>query len=501
MIYATLKYMEFESVIGLEIHAELATHSKMFCSSVNDPEETRPNTNICPVCTGHPGTLPVANIDAIKKVITVGIALSGTIPDTSQFDRKNYFYPDLPKGYQISQYKHPLVNGGVVTLASGKKIRITRVHLEEDTGSLMHDKEGNPSAGSGQATLIDFNRAGVPLMELVTEPDLRSASEARETAEELQLIFQYVGASRARMEKGEMRIEANVSVRQRGAKEFGTKVELKNMNSFKSVERAIEFEINRQATLIESGGSVEQQTRGWDERVGETVLQRSKESAHDYRYFPEPDLPPLELSAMREEVRHTLPELPAQKRNRLLGEYGLDDEAIEVFVRDRRMAEFFEESVSELEEWLGANAHHMPETVYKLLRNYLLSDVARALGEKNIAFDAMKMDPENFAELIKLITEKKVSSRAAKELLAHMIEHGGDPIEIARDKDIFQSSDADELEIAVKLVIQENGSAVAEYKKGKQGTLQFLVGQTMKKMKGKGNPEAIRELLIKQLSN
>jgi aspartyl-tRNA(Asn)/glutamyl-tRNA(Gln) amidotransferase subunit B len=486
--------MKYEPVIGLEIHAELATHSKMFCSSVNDSEETKPNTNICPVCMGHPGTLPVANVEAIKKVIQVGLALGGTIPNKSQFDRKNYFYPDLPKGYQISQYEHPLVEGGTITLSSGKSIHITRVHLEEDTGSLMHDAEGN--------SLVDFNRAGIPLMELVTEPDLRSAAESREAAEELRLIFQYVGASRARMDKGEMRVEANISIRPTGEEKFGTKVEVKNINSFKSVERAIEYEIKRQEEVLESGGVIVQETRGWDEVAGKTVSQRKKESAHDYRYFPEPDLPPLELGDLREELRHTLPELPAAKRSRFREQYKLDDEAIEIFIHNKKLAEFFEESSSELEEWLGSDGNKTTSfSAYKLLRNYMLSGLMRALDEKNITFEQMKATPENFAELIVLVADKKISSYAAKDLLLHMVEHGGDPTEIARDKDVFQSSDAGEVESAVKQVIQDNESAVSEYKSGKQGALQFLVGQTMKHMRGKGNPEAIRALLEKFLKN
>ena len=490
--------MEYEVIIGLEIHAELTTNSKMFCESPNDSDETRPNVNVCPVCLGHPGTLPAANIEAIRKVVLVGLALYGEISDVSQFDRKNYFYPDLPKGYQISQYQHPIVKHGALTLPSGKAIRITRVHLEEDTGSLIH---GSPSVSSGRsATLIDFNRAGIPLMELVTEPDLRSAAEAREVSEELQLLFQYVGASRARMEKGEMRIEANVSLRKKGVETLGTKVEIKNINSFRSVERAILYEIERQKKILESGGLVEQQTRGWDETNGETVLQRSKESAHDYRYFPEPDLPVLDLAEIKKEVSKLLPELPASKRARFGREYGLDKEAIEVYVRSKKMAEFFEESASELEEWLADDGKNTkPAEVYKLVRNYMLSDLIRALDEKKLSIENMKLDPENFAELILLIYEKKISSRAAKDLLTYMVGHGGDPTEIAKDKDLFQTSDSGELDIVIKLVIQENPDAVAEYKKGKTNALQFLVGQAMKKMKGKGNPELIRDLLTKSV--
>ena len=485
--------MEYESVIGLEIHAELATASKMFCSCKNDPDETEPNKNVCPVCLAHPGTLPVANEEAIRKVIAVGLALGAEIPDDSQFDRKNYFYPDLPKGYQISQYEHPLVKAGSLTLPSGKIIRITRVHLEEDTGSLLHDKSGN--------TLVDFNRAGVPLMELVTEPDMRSAAEAKEAAEELQLIFQYVGASRARMQKGEMRVEANVSVRPKGSDKLGTKVELKNINSFKFVASAIDYEIKRQIELLEKGESIQQQTRGWDEAKQQTVLQRVKESAHDYRYFPEPDLPPLNVAKIRQELARKLPELPAQKRTRLREQYGLDNEAVEIFVRDKKMAKFFEEAASELEAWLADECIDIkPHEAYKLLRNYMLSDLSRALDEKKVAFDDMKLDAENLAELITLVAEKKISSRAAKDLLAHMVELGGDPHEIAKDKDWFQSSDAGELEGIIKAVLEANASAVAEYKAGKQNALQFLVGQAMKASRGKGNPEIMRELLLQMLS-
>ncbi|MBI4121635.1 MAG: Asp-tRNA(Asn)/Glu-tRNA(Gln) amidotransferase subunit GatB, partial [Candidatus Ryanbacteria bacterium] len=348
---------------------------------------------------------------------------------------------------------------------------------------------------------VDFNRAGIPLMELVTEPDMRSAAEAREAAEELQLIFQYVGASRARMQKGEMRVEANVSVRPKGSETFGTKVELKNINSFKFVASAIEYEIKRQIQILESGGKVAQETRGWDENKGATFLQRVKESAHDYRYFPEPDLPPLNVVHIREELRHTLPELPAPKRTRFREQYGLDSEAIEVFVHDRQMADFYEKTCSELAAWLESEGRKAePREIYKLARNYMLSDLTRALDPKGLSFGDMKVDPENFAELITLVADKKISSRAAKDLLSHMVELGGDPHEIARDKNLFQTSDTGELEEIVKKVIAENSSAVTEYKKGKQNALQFLVGQAMKASKGKGNPESIRDLLSRMLS-
>ncbi|MDA1334968.1 MAG: Asp-tRNA(Asn)/Glu-tRNA(Gln) amidotransferase subunit GatB [bacterium] len=484
--------MEYETVIGLEIHSELATRSKMFCSSPNNPEETIPNTNICPVCMGHPGTLPAANMEAVRRVIMVGHALGATIPDSSKFDRKNYFYPDLPKGYQISQYDLPLVEKGLIKISSGKDIRITRVHLEEDTASSVHDKEGN--------SLVDFNRAGVPLMELVTEPDMRSAQEAREAAEELQLIFQYAGASKARMDKGEMRVEANVSIRPVGTQELGTKVELKNINSFKNVEKAIEFEVERQKALLENGEKVEQQTRGWDDNKQETVMQRIKESAHDYRYFPDPDLPRLEIASIRDELKTQVPELPAAKRKRFKEQFNIDDEAIEIFVRNKELSEFYESAASELKEWLSTEGADS-DGAYKLLRNYMLSDMVRALDEAGVIFGDMKMDAENLAELITLITTKKISSRGAKDLLAHMVTNGGDPTEIAKDKDIFQTTDVGALEEAVRVVIAQNEKAVKEYKEGKTNALQFMVGMTMKGMRGKGNPEAIRKILLKELGS
>src|SRR3989344_2509945 len=347
--YCILNLMEYQVTVGMEIHAELKTKSKMFCASKNDPDEKHPNINICPVCLGHPGTLPVINEEAVKLVQRVGLALGGEIQKFSRFDRKNYFYPDLPKGYQISQYKYPLVLGGNLN-----GVRITRVHLEEDAGKLMHDS-------GGKFSLVDFNRAGVPLMELVTEPDIKSAKEAKKFAEELQLTLQYLGASEANMEKGEMRCEANISVSK--TNDMGIKVEVKNLNSFRAVERAIEYEVKRQIELLENGKKVIQETRGWNENKEETFSQRSKESAHDYRYFPEPDLPPMEFSdEYIEKLRATIPELPEQKRRRLAEEYKLDALAVEILIKDRALAAFWEKTASELREWLSGKT----EESYKL---------------------------------------------------------------------------------------------------------------------------------------
>ncbi len=325
----------FIPTIGLEIHAELKTNSKMFCSCKNDPEEKHPNVNVCPVCLAHPGPLPVANETAIISVIRLGFAIKGTIAERSHFDRKSYFYPDLPKGYQISQYEDPLVLGGTL-----KGIRITRVHLEEDTAKLVHSDDGVSS-------LVDYNRAGVPLMELVTEPDVKNADEAVAFARELQLILRYLGISDADMEKGQMRVEANISVRKSEGEGYGTKVEVKNINSFKAVHDAIEYELARQEKLITEGGKVSQETRGWDEKRGITESQRSKESAHDYRYFPEPDLPELDITRFDiASIRDSIPELPEEKRERLVREYGLSRENAELLIEDKKMAEYFEESVS-----------------------------------------------------------------------------------------------------------------------------------------------------------
>ena len=467
--------MDYKPTIGLEIHAELKTKTKMFCDSLNDPDEKHPNVNVCPVCLGHPGTLPTANKQAIEHVIKVGLALGGKINPISKFDRKNYFYPDLPKGYQISQYDQPIVVGG-----SLNGIRIRRIHLEEDTGRLLH-----PSTNSGQVTLVDFNRAGVPLMELVTEPDIKSADEAAAFAKELQLILRYLGVSDADMEKGQMRVEANVSVN------MGTKVELKNINSFRAVRDAIQYEVKRQGEVLESGHKVEQETRGWDDTRQKTLSQRSKEEAHDYRYFPEPDLPPFETKVFDiEKLRVDLPELPAEKRQRSAAEYQLDAKQTEVLVGDHALARFFEEAVSEL----GAgNSKADPKLIY----NYLTSDLLGLMNENEVGFIDLKISPEHLAHLVSLIAAGKIMSRQAKDILKKMLDTGLDPEEILEQEGLHTVSDEVELKRVVQEVIKENPSAVQDYKKGKKASLEFLVGQAMKKLKGRGNPEVLRGMFTK----
>ncbi len=469
--------------IGLEIHAELKTATKMFCECLNDPTEKHPNANICPICAGHPGTLPTINKKAVEAVLKVGMALSGDIPQFSKFDRKNYFYPDLPKGYQISQYDLPLIFGGLLN-----GVRLTRIHLEEDTGRLIHSDDK-------KSTLVDLNRASVPLMELVTEPDIKSAEQAGAFARELQLILRYLGVSDADMEKGQMRVEANVSVSD--SAKLGTKVEVKNINSFKAVQGAIDYEIKRQSELLESGGKVVQETRGWDDEHNKTVSQRLKESAHDYRYFPEPDLPPLDMSHFDlKSLKLDIPELPAAKRVRFAKEFGLKSEQVEILVSDRSMAQYFEEAVSELAEEDAAKLPEKPQLLY----NYLASDLLGLMSQTNATFTEIKIDPENFADLVELIATDKLSSRGAKNVLAKMYETGLDPRAVMERENFGQVSDESSIRPTVEQVLTENPKAIEDYKKGKMNALQFLVGKTMAVLKGRGNPEVIRKILQELLA-
>lgn len=483
--------MPYKPTIGLEIHAELKTKSKMFCSCKNDPVETQANLNICPVCTAQPGTLPVANEDAIKKVVKVGLALNCEILRESKFDRKNYFYPDLPKGYQISQYDKPFCKGGALEIPvskdfadmEAKKIRVTRVHLEEDTGRLIHPDRADYS-------LVDYNRAGLPLMELVTEPDLSSGLEVRRFAEELQLIFRYLGVSDADMEKGQMRVEVNISLS--ADKKLGTKVEIKNLNSFKSAEKAVDYEIKRQTEILNNKGKIIQETRGWNDNKGETFSQREKEEAHDYRYFPEPDLPPIILSEdFIDGVRAEIPELPADKRKRLAKEFGLDAKSIEVFTDNKELGEYFEEVISEVEE---DNKSSKFKQLTKLAANYIISDLQGLMGCA-FGLKGCKITPENFAEFITLINDGKITSKTAKEVLAEMLKTGADPSDIIDEKGLGQVSDELEIKNVVLGIIEKNTKAVDDYKKGKAASLQFLAGQVMAATKGRAKPEMVQKLL------
>jgi len=488
--------MKYQPVIGLEIHIELKTKSKMFCSCENNPFEVEANINICPVCTAQPGSLPVINKEAVRKVIKTGLALNCKIRSESKFDRKNYFYPDLPKGYQISQYDKPFCEQGFLNI-EGKKIRITRVHLEEDTGKLAHPQEAKYS-------LVDLNRAGVPLMELVTEPDLRSGSETKKFAEELRLISRYLGISDANMEKGQMRVEVNISLGLRG--KMGTKVEIKNLNSFRSVERAVGYEIKRQEELLDSGKKVLQETRGWDEKKQKTVSQREKEEAHDYRYLPEPDLPTLHFSkSFAAEVQGEIPELPQGRRKRLVQEYGLGDKAIEVFVFYKDLGEYFEKVMSELRNWVkeAESKKKVGEGEYsklvKIASNYIITDLKGILKGASVVDEGFLIIPENFAEFLKMIYEGEISSKIAKQILSEMFKTGADPSIIIKDKGWAQITNESEIEKIIKNVISKNHKAVDDYKKGKVSALQFLAGQVMAVTKGAANPVKVQELLKKNL--
>ncbi len=478
-------------VIGLEIHAELRTKSKMFCACLNDPDETRPNVNICPVCMGHPGTLPVANKAAIEHMIKIGMAVGGEIPAVSKFDRKNYFYPDIPKGYQISQFDIPFVFGGNL-----KGVRITRVHLEEDTASSTHQKD---SSGK-EVSLIDFNRAGTALMELVTDPCIREVKQIGEFGRELQLMLRYLGASDADMEKGQMRVEVNLSLGTivDGELKFGTKVEVKNIASFNMAERAAEYEIKRQREILENGGTIDQETRGWDDPHQKTVSQRKKESSHDYRYFPEPDIPPVDLSKFDlRRLKAELPELPAQKRVRLADEYGLTTEQIEVLVFDRDLAGFFENVVSELKEELREQFN--PKKHVPLAVNYLTSDLKGLMVSAGIS-DPLKtkVTGENLADLVILVAGDKITSRVAKDVLKTMFVTGGDPNVIIKEQGLLQISDEGALRIVCEELIKANPGPAADYKGGKEAALMFFVGRAMGQLKGKGNP-AVLQKLFKEL--
>jgi len=523
--------MSYQPVIGLEIHVELKTKTKMFCSCRNNPKEQRPNINICPICLGHPGVLPVANKEAIRKVIKTGLALNCQIPEYSKFDRKNYFYPDLPKGYQISQYDAPLCVGGYLELpvieenaksekfqipnskfqrnskfkiqnSKFKRIRIQRVHLEEDTGKLLHEKN---------CSLVDFNRAGIPLMELVTEPDVNSAKEARRFAEELHLIMHYLDVSDADMEKGEMRIEVNISLRSENPNsksqipKLGTKVEIKNLNSFRAVERAIDYEIKRQTEILNSGRKVLQETRGWNDLKQITVSQREKEEAQDYRYFPEPDLPPLYFDqTFLNEIKAEIPELPQQRKERFKKEYKLEEKKIEFFVYNKNFGEYFEKTISELKRWVRdiEKKEKIEEEEFlkltNLCSNYLITDLQGLLKGSDISNTLIT--PENFAEFITLIYQGKISSKLAKLMLEEMFKTGADPCQIIEEKGLNQITDETEIEKIVKEVISRNQKAVEDYKKGKENALQFLIGQIMSQTKGKVNPEIVSNLLKETLT-
>ena len=468
---------DYITTIGLEIHAELHTNSKMWCGCKNDPMEKRPNQNICEVCMAHPGTLPVANKEAIKKVMTVGCAVGSNIADFTEFDRKNYFYPDIPKGYQITQYKFPIVSGGKIN-----DVELTRIHLEEDTAKSSH---------VGGTTLVDYNRAGVPLMELVTEPVIHSAEQAVAFARELQRILRYVGASEANMEMGQMRIEANISV-SKDPNKFGTKVEVKNINSFASVFGAINYEVARHIALIEEGGKVVQETRGWDDTKQSTFSQRKKENAHDYRYFPDPDLPKLYLSKLfnLDEIRNSLPELPVAKRARFASVFGLKDDSIEILTDSPLLSSFFDTVVE------GKDANFA-----QLSANYLISDILGLLKKEGLEITEETLPgTTSFKTLIEMVVSGELSSRGAKDLLPKLLaDKKLDTRVTAEQLGMIQKNDPEILKSIVAEVLEDNPKQVADYRAGQESMFMYFVGQCMKKSKGAGNPGVFQQLLKESL--
>ncbi len=491
--------MSFETIIGLEVHAQLLTKSKMYCRCSADYASTPPNTHVCPVCLGMPGVLPVINRKAVEYTIMTALALNCTISDYTKFDRKNYPYPDLMKGYQISQYDSPVGHHGWLTIevdGEKNKVGITRVHLEEDVAKLVHC-----ASATGSYSLVDVNRAGVPLMEIVGEPDLRSPEEARQYLIKLRSILQYLGVSTGNMEEGSFRCDANISVRSENGLESATKVEVKNMNSFKAVYRALEYEASRQRKVLVDGERLVQETRGWVEEAGKTVSQRSKEYAHDYRYFPEPDLPPLMLSReWVEEIRSKLPELPEARRDRFVAEYELPLYDANLLTSSKAMADYEEEFVEKFAKIVKPDSMPKAEKA-KLGSNWLLGEVSRITNANNIDITEFrkKVSPERLVKLTDLISRGDVSGTTAKPVLEEMFKTGKDSTDIIRERGLSQISDAEELEKEVVAVIKGNNQAVADYKAGKAPALKFLVGQVMRVTEGRANPTVVNELLKQKL--
>ena len=486
--------MEFEVVIGLEVHAQLLTQSKMFCACSADYQDAAPNTVVCPVCMGMPGVLPVINRKAVEHVIRTGLALGCDIADTTKFDRKNYPYPDLMKGYQISQYDMPIAHGGAMPITvdgARRHAGITRVHLEEDVAKLMHRAE---TFGEGYS-LLDINRAGVPLMEIVGEPDLRSPDEARAYLVELHSILQYIGASEANMEEGNLRCDANISVRPRGQTELGSKVEVKNMNSFRSVFRALEYEAERQICVIESGGRIVQETRGWVEADGVTVSQRVKEGASDYRYFPEPDLPPLSISRQWvDEVAATLPELPHARRQRFVDELDLPQYDAELLTASRDTADYFEAILR-----AAPSSGDASGAFAKAASNWMLGEMARLLNQSGMSIVETRVDPQAVAQLQQMVDDSTLSSTMAKTVFEKMFETGESPKRIAESEGLAQISDTDAVLAAVLDAIESNPDPVRDYLGGKPQAMGFLVGQVMKATRGKANPRMASQMVRERL--
>ena len=503
-------------VIGLEIHVQQKTKSKMFCSCSNKGDDLPPNTTVCPICIGHPGTLPVANMEAVKWSVKAAMAINCEIPEYSKFDRKHYFYPDLPKAYQISQLDQPIGQNGWLKILDPDtkemvKIHINRLHLEEDAAKNTHTKDG---------TLVDYNRGGTPLMEIVSEPDIQSSTHAKAYMQEIRLIMRYLGVSDADMEKGHLRCDANISLKPENEQKLYPKTEIKNLNSFSNIAKAIDFEIQRQTQLWEEGNPpTEETTRGWNDAKGITEAQRSKEGAQDYRYFPEPDLPPMHFihdvpnscNDLPEDeinvtcIRAELPELPYEKRQRFLAEYGLGLEDVITLVNEDKLAKFIDPVISELENWTNdlkeINWDADKKTLVQQTVNWTINRLNKLLADNNTSLSDSKLTAENYAELMLLLATNKLNSTNGQKVLEIMVEKGGDASQIMIDHDLGQMSDTGELEALIDEVIAANKKSVEDYKAGKEKALQALVGQIMGKTKGKANPQAVLDLLKSKLSN
>jgi len=488
------KEIDYEVVIGLEVHAQLNTDSKMFCRCSTDYASAPPNTHVCPVCLGMPGVLPTINKRAVEFTAMTALALNCSISGYTKFDRKNYPYPDLMKGYQISQFDAPIGIGGWVNIEvddTVRRIGITRVHLEEDVAKLIHRNSENKEAYS----LVDVNRSGVPLMEVVGEPDLRSPEEARQYLMKLHTLLQYLGVSTANMEEGSFRCDANISIRPRGTSELSGKVEVKNMNSFRAVYRALEYEAKRQKKAARDGKRLVQETRGWVEAKGKTVSQRSKEYAHDYRYFPEPDLPPLNISKeWIQEMEAQLPELPDARKNRFVNEYDLSQYDAGILTSSRAMADYFEDC---LKTGMLDNKTHGKNA--KMVSNWLLGDFSRLLNATGTEINDTKVTPTQLCELLDLMQKGTISGPTAKQVWEEMFNTGKDARNIINERGLIQISDTNEIEQTIDKVIDDNPKALADYKAGKEQSVKFLVGQVMKATRGRANPQVARELLENKL--
>lgn len=477
----------FETVIGLEVHVQLDTDSKIFCSCSTE-FGSEPNTNTCPVCLGLPGTLPVLNKKAVDYLVMTGLALNCEIATYSKFDRKNYFYPDLPKAYQISQYDLPLAKNGhieVETEEGTHEIGITRIHLEEDAGKLIHEGSIDKSSGS----LVDYNRTGVPLAEIVSEPDIRTPAQARAYLNYLKKTLEYLGVSDCNMEEGSLRCDANISLRARGDKEFGTKVELKNMNSFKAIEKALAYEQKRQRQMIDAKEEIVQETRTWDEDKGKTISMRGKEEANDYRYFPEPDLVPLEINEeWKNEIKEELPELPAVRKKRFIQEYELPEYDADVLTDSRELADLFEECVEEYKD---------PKEV----SNWIMGEFLRLVNEEKMEVADTKITGPLLGKMLKMMKEDVISSKIAKTVFEEMFYTGKDPEEIVEEKGLKQISDEDKLESLVEQIIEDNPDVIEDIRNGKDKAIGYLVGQVMKETKGKANPQMVNKMFREKINN